>query len=120
LGWPLLDATEDSSDIGDEGMLSQVAERYVGEAIPPLMDFSISINGSISPVVGSYSPGQWCSIIVDDEFVRMRLESDYEPRKDVLLRRIMSIKVSVPDSSTFAEKVSLDLVPEFEVNGIAQ
>lgn len=119
LGWPLLDATEDSSDIDDEGMLSQVAERYIGEAIPPLMDFSISINGSISPVVGSYSPGQWCSIIVDDEFVRMRLESDYEPRNDVLLRRIMSIKVSLSDSSTFAEKVSLDLVPEFEVNGIA-
>jgi len=32
----------------------------------------------------------------------------------------MSIKVSVPDSSTFAEQVSLDLVPEFEVNGVAQ
>jgi hypothetical protein len=72
------------------------------------------------PVVGSYSPGQWCSIIVDDEFVRMRLESDFEPRKDVLLRRIMSITVNIPESSTFPEQVSLDLVPELEVNGFAQ
>jgi hypothetical protein len=119
-GWPILDATEDASDIEDEDMLALVASRQVGESIPPIMDFSISINGSLDPVVGSYYPGQWCSIIVDDEFVRMRLESDFEPRKDALLRRIMSIKVSVPDSSTFPEKVSLDLVPELEVNGFAQ
>jgi hypothetical protein len=119
-GWPLLDATEDASDVDDEGMLGQIADRYVGESIPPIMDFSISINGSIAPVVGSYSPGQWCSIIVDDEFIRMRLESDYEPRNDVLLRKIMSIKVSVSDSSTFAEKVDLVLVPELEVNGFAE
>jgi hypothetical protein len=115
-----LDATEDASDIEDEDMLALVASRQVGESIPPIMDFSISINGSLDPVVGSYYPGQWCSIIVDDEFVRMRLESDFEPRKDALLRRIMSIKVSVPDSSTFPERVSLDLVPELEVNGFAQ
>jgi hypothetical protein len=119
-GWPLLDATEDASDVSEEDMLALIASRQVGESIPPIMDFSISINGSLDPVVGSYYPGLWCSIIVDDEFVRMRLESDFEPRKDVLLRRIMSIKVSVPDSSTFPEQVSLDLVPELEVNGFAQ
>lgn len=119
-GWPLLDATEDASDIAEEDLLALVAGRIVGESVPPILDFSISINGSLDPVVGSYSPGQWCSIIVDDEFVRMRLENDFEPRKDVLLRRIMSIKVSIPESSTFPEQVSLDLVPELEVNGFAQ
>ena len=101
-------------------MLALVAGKLVGESIPPIMDFSISINGSLDPVVGSYSPGQWCSMIIDDEFVRMRLEGDFEPRKDVLLRRIMSISVSVPDSSSYPEQVSLDLVPELEVNGFAE
>jgi hypothetical protein len=119
-GWPLLDATEDASDIGEEDMLAIVAGKHVGEAIPPIMDFSISINGSLDPVVGSYSPGQWCSMIIDDEFVRMRLEGDFEPRKDVLLRRIMSISVTIPDSSSYPEQVSLDLVPELEVNGFAE
>ena len=119
-GWPVLDATEDASDIGEEEMLALVAGKLVGESIPPIMDFSISINGSLDPVVGSYSPGQWCSMIIDDEFVRMRLEGDFEPRKDVLLRRIMSISVSIPDSSSYPEQVSLDLVPELEVNGFAE
>jgi hypothetical protein len=119
-GWPLLDASESAKDIESEDLLAVQAERYVQESVPPIIDFSIDINGSLDPVVGSYTVGQWCSIIVDDEFVKMRLASDYEPRKDVLLRRIMGIKVSVPESSTFPEKVSLNLVPELEVNGFAE
>jgi len=119
-GWPLLDASESAKDVESEDLLAVIASRYVEESPPPLIDFSIDVNGSLDPVVGSYSPGQWCSIIVDDEFVKMRLASDYEPRNDVLLRRIMAIKVSLPDSSTFPEKVSLKLVPEIEVNGFAE
>lgn len=115
-GWPVLDASESTQDTSDEFMLYAYASRYAGEAAPPIMDFSIDVNGSLDPVIGTYSVGQWCSIIVNDEFFRMRLETDDEPRNDVLVRKIMAVKVSVPDSG-FPESVSLDLMPIAKFGG---
>jgi hypothetical protein len=115
-GWPILDASESTQDTSDEFLLYAYASRYVGESAPPIMDFSIDVNGSIDPVIGTYSVGQWCSIIVNDEFFKMRLETDDEPRNDVLVRKIMAIKVSVPDSG-FPESVSLDLMPIAKFGG---
>jgi hypothetical protein len=74
------------------------------------------VNGSLNPVVGTYFPGDWCSIIANDEFIRQRLSSDLEVRDTVLVRKIDSIKVSVPDTPSFPEQVSLELVTEWEVD----
>lgn len=116
LGWPLLDGNESENDLDSEDLLASLAKKYADESNPPITDFSLTINGSLDPVIGSYSPGQWCSIIVDDEYVRLKLASDLEPRDDRLIRKIQSIEVSIPDTSTFPEEVRLDLVSEAEVS----
>lgn len=114
--WPLLDQVESLSDVADSETLYNYAEDYLYESRPPIGDFKISVNGSLDPQVGSYFPGDWCSIIIDDEFVRQRLESDQEPRDDVIIRKINSYKVSVPDSPHLPEKVDLELIPDWKVD----
>jgi hypothetical protein len=115
-GWPLLEEDDSADDVSDERTLYEGATRFLSEFRPPIGDIKITVNGSLSPTVGSYAPGDWCSIIADDEFVKMRLASDLEPRDTVIVRKIDSIKVSVPDSPTFPEKVTLDLIAEWEVD----
>ena len=114
--WPLLDDDEKVSQIDDETVLYSYAQRYLEEARPPDASLSLSVNGSLQPTVGSYAPGDWCALIVDDEFIRERLRSQLEPRDNVIVRKIDVIKVSVPDGTTFPEKVDLTLVPEWEVD----
>jgi hypothetical protein len=114
-GWPILDQVESSSnDSAGESMLYDYSEEYLLEARPPEMTFTIDVNGSLNPAVGDYLPGDWCSIILDDEFVRMRLSNDLEPRSDVMVRKITNIKVNVPESPAFPEKVTLDLISEYK------
>lgn len=117
-GWPLLDQVEEKTDaqttaFGKESLYTY-AKDFLDEARPPEGSFSLSVNGSIDPVIGDYLPGDWCSIIVDDDFIRARLANDLEPRADVIVRKITSIKVSVPDSPTFPEKVDLELISEYK------
>jgi len=118
--WPLLDDTAKSQDVDDETVLYSYAQRYLGENRPPNASLSISVNGSKSPVVGTYKPGDWCSLIVNDKFFQMRLKSHKEPRDDVFVRKIQEIKVTVPDGTTFPETVSLTLIAEPEVDFIGQ
>ena len=117
--WPLLDDDESDNDNYDEATLYSYAERYLTEGRPPDAKISVSVNGSLDPIVGTYSPGDWCSLVIDDEFIRQRLASDLEPRDDVIVRKIESFSVSVPDSVTFPEKISLRLVAEWQVDRIA-
>ncbi len=117
-GWPILEDDHSESDFADEDALEDVAYRYLSEFRPPLADITVSVNGSIQPVVGSYSPGDWCSLVIEDEFVKMRLASDLEPRDTVIVRKIDSYSVSIPDSPTFPEKVTLKLIAEWEVDKI--
>jgi hypothetical protein len=114
--WPLLDEDEKVDDVDDESVLYTYAARYLSESRPPDAKLSLSVNGSLQPVVGSYAPGDWCALIVDDEFIRERLRSKLEPRDNIILRKIEVIKVSVPDGTTFPEKVDLTLVPEWKVD----
>ena len=114
--WPLLDASEKIDAVDDESELYAYAKRYLSETRPPDARFTVSVNGSIPPLVGTYAPGQWCSLIIDDAFIHMRLASKLEPRDDVIVRKIESFKVSVPDGVTFPEKVALTLVAEWEVD----
>jgi hypothetical protein len=114
--WPLLDDDDSSNTIFDEDELYSYAERYMRENKPPAGAFSIVVNGSIEPIVGSYAPGDWCSLIINDDFVKQRLSSELEPRGDILLRKIDSYSVEVPDSVTFPEKITLQLLPEWQVD----
>jgi hypothetical protein len=117
-GWPLLDQVEERNDVNTtaagETALYSYAQEFLKESRPPEATFSISVNGSLDPQVGDYLPGDWCSIIIDDNFVRARLESDLEPRSTVIVRKITGIKVSVPDTPTFPEKVDLELISEWK------
>lgn len=114
--WPLLDETEKLDDILDNTVLYAYARRYLAETRPPGVEIAVAVNGSISPFVGSYNPGDWCSLIIDDDFVRMRLASGLEPRDTVLVRKINGFVVSVPDGTTAPERVALSLVAEWEVD----
>jgi hypothetical protein len=115
-GWPILDANETRSEVQDEELLYSHAERYLTEARPPISDIKVRVNGSLSPVIGEYVPGDWCSIIVEDEFIRMRLASDLEVRDTVIVRKIDGYKVTVPDTPSFGEEVELTLVTEAQVD----
>ena len=117
-GWPVLDLIDEKNDvqtsIAGESALYDYAKEFLDEARPPEATFTIDVNGSINPVVGDYLPGDWCSIIIDDEFVRLRLGSDLEPRGDIIVRKIVGYKVSVPETPTFPEKVTLELISEWK------
>lgn len=114
--WPLLDLSEKLDEVADELSLHQYAEDYLYESRPPVGTYTVSVNGSLDPQVGSYFPGDWCSLIVDDEFVRQRLANDQEPRSDLLIRKIDSYSVDVPDTAGFPEQVKLTLVTDWKVD----
>lgn len=112
--WPLLDQVEKLDSVEDEETLYNYALDYLNESRPPIGSYSITVNGSLSPIVGSYYPGDWCTFSADDEFVLQRLASDQEPLDDRIYRKINSIKVNVPDSPTFPETVELELITDWK------
>jgi hypothetical protein len=113
--WPLLDQVETLDKVEDEESLYTYALDYLNQSLPPIGTYSISVNGSLAPVVGTYFPGDWCTFTADDEFVMQRLASDQEPLDDRLYRKINTIKVNVPDSPTFPETVELELITDWKV-----
>jgi hypothetical protein len=114
--WPLLDQVEVINNTADEDVLYEYAKEYLYESKPPMGDFNLTVNGSLTPVIGSYSPGDWCSLIIDDPFVLARLADDQEPRDDIIVRKIASYKVSVPDNPAFPETVNLELITDWKVD----
>lgn len=114
--WPLLDQVETLDEIEDELTLHQYAQDYLFESRPPIGQYKLTVNGSLYPQVGTFFPGEWCSIIIDDEFIRQRLADDQEPRDDVLIRKIDSFSVNVPDDSAIPEEVELVLVSDWKVD----
>lgn len=121
-GWPILEEVEKVDGIAEENTLHTYAERFLAESRPPISNFSISVNGSLTPEIGSYKPGDWCSVIINDDFVRLRLTSYIELNdgtgREVLLRKIDAYEVTVPDNPSFPEQVTLQLVTEAEVDRI--
>jgi hypothetical protein len=118
--FPLVDAIEIINNTGDEDILYDYAQEYLYESKMPMGDIEISVNGSITPTVGSFYPGDWCTIIIDDPFILARLANDQEPRNDILVRKINSYKVSVPDNSFFPEAVTLELITDWKVDKTRQ
>jgi len=121
-GWPILEEVEKVDNVAEENTLHTYAERYLAESRPPISNFSIAINGSLKPEIGSFKPGDWCSVIINDDFVRLRLTSYIELNdgtgREVLLRKIDAFEVTVPDNPSFPEQVTLQLVTEAEVDNI--
>lgn len=122
-GWPLLDQVEKISNVSEESILyDQYATRMLSESVPPISSFSITVDGSLRPTLGTYKPGDWCSVIINDDFVQLRIQSELEPgssqadRAGVLLRKIDAFEVSVPESPTVPEEVTLTLVTETEID----
>lgn len=122
-GWPLLDAVE-TYDSDSETVLWKHAQRLLSESVPPISTFTVSVNGSANPKLGTYSPGDWCTVRLNDDFVQLRaqsyLEQDYGSDSGVLVRKIYSYNVRVPDSPTFPEEVELELVtePSIPISGV--
>lgn len=115
-GWPLLEQVETNDQLNFMDDIENYADRYLVEAKPPMGIFDVTVNGSYDPSVSSYKPGEWCTIVIDDDFVKQRLASDFEPRNDVILRKIISYSVDVPDGNAYPESVKLTLIPEWEVD----
>jgi hypothetical protein len=112
--------TDEWGNHDDETDYHKSALRFLKESKPPAGDFNIDVNGSVTPVIGSYNPGDWCSIIINDNFVKNRLNSVLEPRKDVIVRKIDSIKVAVPNNPAFPERITLNLIPDWQVDAVGK
>jgi len=119
-GWLLLDDDEKVDKEAEELRLYEWAYKYLREGRPPMGEMSLTVNGSIDPTIGSYSPGDWCSVIVDDPFFRQRLSSGLEPRDNIIIRKIYSYDVRVKDALGVPEDVSITLVPDWEVDTFAE
>ncbi len=122
-GWPIFDKVIKKEKLSKGRALYDSARGILGQSQMPVSTFTITVNGSIDPVVSSYKPGDWCVIVVDDLFIQKRLESYYEKKDDVnrvvLLRKIASVSVTVPINPGFPEEVKLSLVtePGIDING---
>jgi hypothetical protein len=81
---------------------------------------SVTVNGSLTPTINTYKPGDWCVLIIDDDFVKYRLATTLEPRSDILLRKIEGFKVTVPDNPSFPEQVDLTLIHEWEIDKVGE
>lgn len=114
--WPLLDAVEQIPNVDDENLLYSHAQRYLSESAPPEVDIKVTVNSSLLPLVGSYAPGDWCSLIIRDPYIQQRLAGGLEPRPDLLVRKIDSYTVNIPDNNALPEMVDLSLVAEWEVD----
>ena len=116
-GWPVLDGSDKNASTYDKGVLYNYARRQISERRPPQSGLKISVNGSLEPSVGTYAPGDWCSIVInDDPYIAEWMRTDQEVRDGVVIRRIEGFKVKVPDGTSFPETVDLDLVAEWEVS----
>jgi hypothetical protein len=114
--YPILDHLVTGKDfkVSSDEQMSKYAKQIGYKISPPVGKISVSVNGSLQPEAGTYSPGDWCIIIPNDTFMEKRLAPPYENREGLLVRKIKGYSVSVPDFPAFPETVSLELVAEWE------
>lgn len=120
-GWPLLEtaSTDRNLNVFTDQMVNKFALNIGYRLAPPIGQFNVTVNGSIEPKVGTYKPGDWCIVIPGDTFINNRLQPPYEDRTGLLVRKILSMKVNVPNNPAFPETVELELIPEWEVTASA-
>jgi hypothetical protein len=115
-GWPVLEAAEQIDGEAETARLYNQAKSFLEESLPPVDELTVEVNGSMAPQVGTYAPGDWCSLLFEDQFMKERLASDQEARDNIFVRKIYAYKVDVPDSFGIPEKVSLELIRDTEVD----
>lgn len=106
--------TDKDFNVSKDEQVAPYAKQLSYKLAPPIGEFSVQVVGSLQPYVGTYKPGDWCVVIPNDDFINNRLKPPYENREGLLVRKIRSMNVSVPDNPTFPETVSLELIPEWE------
>jgi hypothetical protein len=116
-GFPMLDraVTDRNLPVAIDEEVIPYAKQIGYRLSPPIGEYSITVNGSLQPEVNTYQPGDWCTIIPNDAFINNRLAPPYENRTGLLVRKIKSFKVTVPDNPSFPETVTLEVVPEWEI-----
>jgi hypothetical protein len=116
-GFPMLDraVTDRNLPVAIDEEVIPYAKQIGYRLSPPIGEYSITVNGSLQPEVNTYQPGDWCTIIPNDAFINNRLAPPYENRTGLLVRKIKSFKVTVPNNPSFPETVTLEVVPEWEI-----
>lgn len=116
-GFPILEvaSTDQNLYVTSDDQVAPYAKQRAYRLAPPIGEYTVTVNGSISPRIGEYLPGDWCVVIPNDPFISNRLKPPYENRTGLLVRKIRSMRVSVPDNPSFPETVDLELIPEWEV-----
>jgi len=116
-GYPMLDVavTDRNLPVAVDEEVIPFAKQIGYKLSPPIGEYKITVNGSLQPEVNTYRPGDWCIIIPNDAFINNRLKPPYENRTGLLVRKIKSYKVNVPDNPTFPETVDLEVIPEWEI-----
>jgi hypothetical protein len=117
-GFPMLDVavTDRNLPVAIDEEVIPYAKQIGFKLAPPIGEYKITVNGSLQPEVNTYQPGDWCTIIPNDAFINNRLTIPYENRSGLLVRKIQSYRVNVPDNPSFPETVELEVVPEWEVS----
>jgi hypothetical protein len=114
--WPLFDKVIKKDKIFYPSDLYELGKKVMSQAQLPVATFRITVNGTVVPEVGTYKPGDWCVISIDDPFITQRLNSYYENKNDtsrtVLLRKISKIGVQLSTNPALPEEVTLELVTE--------
>lgn len=114
--WPLFDKVIKKDKVYYNNNLQVIANKTLSQAQLPVATFSITVNGTLFPKIGSYFPGDWCIISIDDLFINERLLSYSENKGDtsraVLLRKINKISVQLSNNPVLPEEVTLELVTE--------
>jgi hypothetical protein len=118
-GFPLVENVESSkhATTSNQKTLNRLATVYGREAAPPIRRWSVTVNGSMDPIVGTYRLGHWCRLIINDEFIKQSLNvagKNQEARG--IVKRIVGITVNVPTGPQLPETVTLELEDDIVVS----
>jgi hypothetical protein len=111
-GWPIVE-TIDSSDHSTtyvQATLNGYSNLGGRRTRPLVPTWTVSANGGLDPKLGSYEAGDWCQLVVQDDFISERLDLTNETE---IVKRIMGYSVTVPDVPQEPETVSLELGDEW-------
>lgn len=111
-GWPIVEVI-DSSDHSTtyvQATLDSYSNLGGRRTRPIVPTWTVAVNGALDPQLGSYEPGDWCQLVVDDDFISARLDLNNETE---ITKRIMGYSVTVPDVPQEPETVGLELEDEW-------
>lgn len=111
-GFPLVENVESSkhSTTSKQKRLNRLAKIYGQESAPPIRRWSITVNGSMFPIVGTYRIGHWCRLIMKDAFIEQSLKlAGQNQHVRGVVKRIVGITINVPTGPQLPETVTIEL-----------